>query len=957
MTEATFELEKIIGQSLQSAFIDQTRYSSEIHRPQLIVNGEGKQVLPSLLEELINCKAFYISVAFITEGGLSMLKTALLDLDKKGIRGRILTSTYLGFNNPKVFKELLKLRNVDVRLTSISGFHAKGYVFKKENYISLLVGSSNLTETAMKKNYEWNIKFTSLENGELVQSFNNQYEKLWDEAVELSTSWIHKYEEVYNLQLQQKNQMKSFDMSCNQNDREILPNKMQSKALEQIEALRKKGAKRGLIVSATGTGKTFLSAFEVRNVQPEKLLFIVHREQILKKAQQDFKDILGGEDSEYGILSGTSKEIKARYLFATIQSLSKDETLNSFAKEHFDYIIVDEVHRAGASSYTKTIDYFTPDFILGMTATPERTDDFSVYKLFDYNIAYEIRLQEALEEDMLCPFHYFGVTDYEIDGKMIDEGTTIQDLVKDERVNHIINKLEYYGYSGDVLRGLVFCSSKKEARELAISFEERGIASASLTGEDSQAEREIQIGRLENGEISYIFTVDIFNEGIDIPKVNQIIMLRQTQSSIIFIQQLGRGLRKHKSKEYVAIIDFIGNYKNNYLIPIALSGDQTLNKDNTKKNTAETNYIKGISVVNFEEIAKQRIFESIKNTNLSSMKNLRDAYKNLESKVGRKPSLLDFMKYDSVDPQVIIDSKKTYPLFLEAIKEPTISPKNYANEVLFMLSMELLNGKRIHEIVLLKALINNETLTQKKFVDRLRSMGEKHDVATIKSVERFLNYSFFVSNDYKKYGNQPLVNLIDGEYQLNDHFKRLLVEESFKTEVLNVIEVAVMKNQKYDRTPLTIHEKYSRKDICRLLNWENDESGTINGYRLKHKTLPIFITYHKDEELTSSVHYADELLTPELLKWYTKSQRTLDSKEVKNIIDAEAQNVDLHVFIKKEGAEGTDFFYLGTGLIDKNTVIQELVTNNDNKTLPIVTMNIKLKNMVEDSIYHYLKIN
>ncbi|NLY80785.1 MAG: DEAD/DEAH box helicase family protein, partial [Lysinibacillus sp.] len=581
------QLIKKIENSLHKGFIDQNKPVSAQFKPKLLTNKRQETVLTTLLQELKTCNTFYFSVAFITEGGLATLKTMLYDLKRKGIKGRILTSTFLNFNQPKMFKELLKLDNVEVRITSKKGFHAKGYIFEHKDYYSLIVGSSNLTDSALKANYEWNVYLTSMENGEIINHFKNQFEEAWNEGTELTDEWINNYEKNYELKPFVNNDTSNvlelntqYLTNSLAESLSIQPNKMQTVALEQLKSLRATGANKGLIISATGTGKTYLSAFDVRNFAPNKMLFIVHREQILKKAMEDYKMVLGGYDEDFGILSGNSKDIDAKYLFATIQTISKDNYLQQFAKDHFDYILIDEVHKAGADSYIKVINYFTPEFLLGMTATPERTDNFNIYELFDYNIAYEIRLQAALEEDMLCPFHYFGVLDYEKDGELIDDATELRKLVSHERVQHIIEKINYYGYSGDRVKGLMFCSTKEEARNLSVALNDEGLKTIALTGDNTQEEREEAIRKLDSGELEYILTVDIFNEGIDIPFLNQIVMLRQTQSSIIFIQQLGRGLRKHPSKEYVTIIDFIGNYKNNYLIPIALSGDQSMNKDN-----------------------------------------------------------------------------------------------------------------------------------------------------------------------------------------------------------------------------------------------------------------------------------------------------------------------------------------------------------------------------------------
>ncbi|WP_408605182.1 DEAD/DEAH box helicase [Brochothrix campestris] len=429
--------------------------------------------------------------------------------------------------------------------------------------------------------------------------------------------------------------------------------------------LRSTGARRGLIISATGTGKTFLSAFDVKAYNPERMLFIVHREQILQKAMTDFKKILGGKNDDYTLLTSKTYNRASKYVFATIQSLAKEERLNSFNKKAFNYILIDESHKVGGHSYQRVVDYFTPDFLLGMTATPERTDAFNIFELFDYNVAYEIRLQGAMEAEMLCPFQYFGVTDYERNGETIDDHTNLDKLVSKERVSHLIEKVEYYGYSGKTLRGLIFCSRKEEANELAVELCHRGYETVALTGSNSIAEREAAVDQLEQGTIKYIVTVDIFNEGIDIPSVNQVVMLRQTQSSIIFVQQLGRGLRKSNDKEYVTIIDFIGNYKNNYLIPIALTGDTSKNKDNIRHKMSQLNYMSGLSTINFEEIAKQRIFSSINQVKLNSMVALKEAYFGLKQRLGYQPKLTDFIMNDSIDPEVIIKAKKNVSCFFK----------------------------------------------------------------------------------------------------------------------------------------------------------------------------------------------------------------------------------------------------------------------------------------------------
>ena len=292
-----------------------------------------------------------------------------------------------------------------------------------------------------------------------------------------------------------------------------------------------------------------------------------------------------------------------------------------------------------------------------MTASPDRTDSFNIYELFNNNIVYEVRLKEAMENSLLCPFHYFGISDLEVDGKVIDELSEFSNLVSNERVNHIISKINYYGYSGDRVKGLVFCSSKQEAKVLSEEFNKRGYNTTSLTGEDSQERREQEIAKLvanDGDMLDYIFTVDIFNEGVDIPEVNQVIMLRPTQSSIIFIQQLGRGLRKSANKDFVVIIDFIANYKNNFLIPVALSGDNSYDKDTVRKFLSQgTRYIPGMSTIHFDEISKQRIYSAIDNVKLNTWLFVTDEYNKLKNKLGRIPTYSDFENYDAIDVRKI----------------------------------------------------------------------------------------------------------------------------------------------------------------------------------------------------------------------------------------------------------------------------------------------------------------
>lgn len=517
------------------------------------------------------------------------------------------------------------------------------------------MGSSNFTAGALKVNKEWNLLFTSHNNGKLTEDIASEIEEQWKEASKLTPEWINEYEKKYKIQ--NKPAIKVVSQSVdedNSNYSTIKPNKMQKEALKNLQKLRLLRETKGLIISATGTGKTYLAALDVKNYNPKRFLFVAHREQILKKSLDSFHKVLGGDKkTNYGILSGNAKNTDAKYLFATVQTLSKAENLNQFKRDEFDYILIDEAHHVGSKIYGKLLDYFTPDFLLGMTATPERSDDKNIYELFDYNVPYEIRLQEALEEEMLVPFHYIGVSDYTYNGEVIDDNTNLKYLVSEERVKYVVEQSKYYGYDGDVLHGLVFVSRKEEADEIAKLLTKNGYPSQMLSGEDSQEQREQAIEKLKNGELTYLVTVDIFNEGIDIPFINQVIMMRKTESVIVFVQQLGRGLRKAQGKEYLTVIDFIGNYKNNYLIPVALTGDQSRTREGIREHV-ETGQIEGLSTINFELVAKKRILKQLRGKkNLFTLEIKKD-YQELKRRLNKAPLIADFIKNNMVASQAIL---------------------------------------------------------------------------------------------------------------------------------------------------------------------------------------------------------------------------------------------------------------------------------------------------------------
>ncbi|EOI02737.1 hypothetical protein UAY_00984 [Enterococcus moraviensis ATCC BAA-383] len=964
------KLEEDFQAALRHSFIKQTENNNDLYKARLLVNNdvESKFVLNELKDELSTCQEFFFAVAFITESGLASLKTMFADLKRKNIRGRIITSDYLYFNSPKMFRELLKLSNVEIRIINISGFHAKGYYFAHEEHETMILGSSNLTIKALKVNCEWNLKLNSLANGELIQDVKKNFENMWTSSKTLTSSWIEsyilRYKPLINTKKIDTSETAIVDLDLNllkdesenlNYDINIEPNKMQEKALKAIQKIRDEAKNKALVVSATGTGKTYLSAFDVKNFKPKRILFVVHQELILVKAMSDYHKIVGGDyEKDYGILSKGHSITKQKYVFATIQSLSKDKNLELFSKEEFDYILIDEVHKAGAESYLKVINYFEPKFLLGMTATPERTDGFNIYELFDYNLAYEIRLQEALKEDMLCPFHYFGITDLEINGNYKEDKSKFDRLIPEERVEYIFEQIDYYGYSGDTVKGLIFCGRKDEAYELEKLFNDKGFKVKALTSEHNITEREKVIDQLISGALDYIITVDIFNEGVDIPPVNQVIMLRKTKSSIIFTQQLGRGLRKATNKEFVTIIDFIGNYDNNYLIPIALTEDQSLSKNDLRKKTMRTQYLSGVSTINFDEIAKKKIFDSIESSKMTMCKNFKEEYLKLKNKIGRIPKLIDYLTYHSFDPTMITTSLKkinNYPEFLDYVKEPHPILSIREGQILTFLMTEFLNGKRNHEILLLLNVIKKGKMKISDYIKLIKENEYPISDSALVTIERIFNMEYFTEQERTKYGKTPILNLDNNIYKLSKEFSDCLSQNTyFSEQVKDIIDASLERSKRYNlNEQLTYNEIYTRKDVCRLLNWKNNESGSMFGYSIKENTCPIFVNYHKDED---SLNYADEFINRHSLIWSSKKQRTKESKDVKQILKYKKTGLDIHIFVQKETKKQvSEYIYLGKAFPKVETARNDILKGSDEK---VVTMEMLLENAVPLDTYDFI---
>ena len=718
---------------------------------------------------------------------------------------------------------------------------------------------------------------------------------------------------------------------------------------KKLDEIYHSGQNRALLISATGTGKTYAAAFSVKHLmeqkKPEhhkrpikKVLFVVHREQIAIQAKNSFARVIGSEHGQtYGLLSGNHKDKECTFLFSTIQTLSLDRILKDFAPDAFDFIIIDEAHRSGANSYDKIMAHFQPEFGLGMTATPERTDDKDVFKIFNHQIAYEIRLKDALDYNLLCPFHYHGISDLKINNEEQKDFSNFAYLTSDERVKHVLQKAEEFKFSGERVKGLIFCSSVDEAKVLSEKLNQHNLRTTYLTGASKPEARLAAVDRLAGADgpqaLDYILTVDIFNEGVDIPEINQVIFLRPTQSPIIFTQQLGRGLRKAAGKEYVVILDFIANYEKNYLIPVALSGDNSYDKDSMRKLVMlGTKVIPGASTVEFEKVVRDRVLESIDNARTNTVELLRTSYQAIKNKLGRIPNLVDFYPHNGIDAVKFFEKKwahygsSYYGFLAKYEKDYTGKLSPLQAKMLSYLSGRFGNGKRVAEALLIESIINNKNTNADFFKEQLlKRFGIDASDDLLKNIVLNLSNQFNLTGDQKERNKDVVfVEPIGTEdFRIADAFNRALNDETSSDFIVQLNDLIAFIYQRYDLRyskryrcmDLTLNEKYSYEDIPRLLNWSKYISAQIiGGYRYDDETntLPVLVNYNKEDD---AIAYEDHFENEEYLIALSKTNRKVDSKDAEIIFrkQPEYKNTKILLFVRKNknDSETKTFYFLG----------------------------------------------
>lgn len=796
------------------------------------ITGNKQYLINRLKTSIKNATTIDIIVSFLMESGVKLLLQDLKEALNRGVKIRILTGNYLKITQPQalyLLKSELKDK-VDLRFYNNpnKSFHPKAYMFHNPIDSEIYIGSSNISRGALTSSIEWNYRFLKSTAPNDFKVFYDTFEDLFNNHSLIITDEVLK---DYSKQWTRPNIYKDIEKEESKEDNVINifePRGAQIEALYSLEKSREEGFDKGLVVAATGIGKTYLSAFD--SAKYNKILFVAHREEIIKQAAQSFKNVRNSDD--IGFFYSNQKDTKNSFIFALVQTLGKEQYLNEeyFSKDYFDYIIVDEFHHAVSSNYKKIIDYFTPKFLLGLTATPERLDSKDVFALCDYNMVYEVRLKDAINKGWLVPFRYYGIYDETVNYEDIDYKNGKYDdkqleeaLMLNKRGEVILN--HYLKYNSK--RAIGFCTSRNHAEYMAKVFNENNIPSAAVySGEKGEysEERNIALYKLTSGELKVIFSVDMFNEGLDVPAIDMVMFLRPTQSPTIFLQQLGRGLRKFKDKKYLNVLDFIGNYKKANLVPFLLSGKE-YSASECKKNKQGDYEFPEECIVDFD-FKIIDIFKKQAEREMKVKDKVKEQFEVVSQMLGYRPSRVELFTYIDDEVYQNIRSKAMNPFsnYLEYIKEN--DKLTHDEEILynsrgreFINMIETTSMSKTYKMPVLLAFYNygdvkmeiSEDDIYKSFYNFYRKGSNKVDMLKDKGTREFETW------DKKKYvslaNNNPIKFLLKthGEFfkekeqcliALQDDLKDIISNEAFKKHMKDSIDFRVesyYKNRFFNR--------------------------------------------------------------------------------------------------------------------------------------------------------------
>ncbi len=880
-----------------------------------LTNYTEQTFLDRIRDNLRKCDSFAFSVSFIKKAGLSLL---LKDIDAaltRGIKGRIITSTYQNFTDVESLKSFLLLQEKypgfqchldfesfhDDGYMTI-GYHSKGYYFEFDNESELIVGSSNITRHALLKNVEWDLVVTASKNNTVFNQMLKEFEDKWLNTFELDNELISKYVTKLNYAIER------WDMDYDSLAENVSANYMQRKAMKELNRYRTMGLRKALVVAAAGSGKTYLAAFDARNFNPKKLLYIVHEGSILQRALETFRAVFGN-DVSYGVYNKDSKELDADFLFAGNIILSKN--LDLFKQEEFDYIILDECHHATAASYKRIIEYFKPEFLLGLTATPERMDNEDVFELFDTNVPFELRLRDAIINDLVVPFHYYGIRDSLVDYGLNknQERKLISQLASVEHCEFIKSKIEEYRPQGK-LKALAFCRNITHARMMAEELREQGYSTAYLTGKNTIGERIRAYNDLQKDEsgIEILCTVDILNEGVDIPWCNMVLFLRPTESATVFIQQLGRGLRKYDNKPYVTVLDFIGNsYKRSVQIAFAMGSlaehfviEKRLMKSLVKDDFSALGLDQYGVKIHFDEESQSEIIQYIERENFNSKQYMEKDYNTFKQYINSEyyPKHMDYLNNDCAPDlmrfmQIKIDGRKTgcYYSFLQGIGEDNLPIFDDAQISFIKYVSSLLPLVRKHEYLVLHKIMD-EPCDREELSKYLLDKIEKSNMAEIEHTFKYME---------KKGAIRIIGNIIHLNVKTDDQFKE------YMNDLLNYGITQYEETYRNSEKFILWHDyRMDQVQLKLLKDPDHNQKGT---YFYGDEAI-VFASLKKDASIEERLNYKDKFLEPSMFQW--ECENNISEKELRALRLCKY----VHLFVRKvqnEHGIQLPFTYVGEG--------------------------------------------
>ena len=821
------------------------------------ITGHNDHLYKHIQQSIHTATSMDIIVSFLMESGVKLIQKDLEEIKDKNIPIRILTGNYLNITQPSalyLLKDILGDK-VDLRFYNDTkrSFHAKAYIFEKDNEGEIFIGSSNLSRSAWTSGIEWNYRIDQKTNFEDFNYFKNMFEDLFlnhsiivnDEELErYSKTW--KRPKIYsNINNKREDINYVYEENRNSNITSMFePRGAQIEALYELKKTRLAGNDKALVVAATGIGKTYLAAFDSREFN--RVLFVAHREEILKQAYESFANVrtdkwlsvMVGEEKlvadkeeilehkvnnkttqEYehnmGFFMNSTKETKKDIIFASVQSLGKEKYLNEkyFDKDYFDYIVVDEFHHAVSKNYQNIINYFTPKFMLGLTATPDRLDNKDVFSICDYNTVYEATLKTAINKGWLVPFRYYGIYDESVNYDEVEYKNGKYNEKELEKALSINNRAElilkhYKKYKST--RALGFCTSKSHAEFMAKYFNENGVPScavySSSEGEYNE-ERSIALKKLRDEDINVIFSVDMFNEGLDIKSIDMVMFLRPTESPTVFLQQLGRGLRKDKNKKYLNVLDFIGNFKKANLVPYLLKGESKIRESNITTIPSEEDYPEDCFIdFDFRLID---IFEKINKANQKIEDKIIEEYYRIKEYLGHTPlrtemfTYMDEDLYNNIKKKSKLNIFRDYISFLVKINESEDTLKDTLGHE-FIKFIETTSMSKTYKLPVLLAFYNNGNMKLKindedlyKSFKEFYSKGSNGvDMLKDKSTSKFKTWD---KKEYVKLARKNPVHFLckssseffylDGDYIcLNKELEKFFNNEEFINSVKDAID-------------------------------------------------------------------------------------------------------------------------------------------------------------------------